>query len=370
MNKRDSTSLKGVAILLMVFHHLFLNRDRFLSFNGSFFPINENLLVNISISCKICVCFFSFISGYGLYCSLKDCTFKKNFITKWIKDHLLKMMSTYWLISTCSYILVFLLNYFFDFYYISLPSNNLIVNIFFILFDILGLSSIFNSFTLCGTWWYIGVAIIFICVAPIIFMALNRYSDYAVIFLVICIPFILQLNYPRGEKFLTYLPIFVSGMIFAKRNIFDLIENLQFFKNKLCSKIVVLFSLILILLALIFVMSKIDVIEENLWLIFYLVYPLILIILIKLYILKFKSISIILFFLGKHSAHIWLIHTFIREYMMRYFHIFKHFLEIYILLLFFSIITSYIIFAVKKLFNLFYKKIIHIHYLCQDEGEM
>ena len=55
---------------------------------------------------------------------------------------------------------------------------------------------------------------------------------------------------------------------------------------------------------------------------------------------------------------------------MRYFHIFKHFLEIYILLLFFSIITSYIIFAVKKLFNLFYKKIIHIHYLCQDEGEM
>lgn len=67
-DRKQTNISKGVAVLLLLWHHLFFNSetkyDQFtslFSFHGV--PI-ECLLADF---CKVCVAIFLFLSGYGLY---------------------------------------------------------------------------------------------------------------------------------------------------------------------------------------------------------------------------------------------------------------------------------------------------------------
>lgn len=65
----DSNALKGIAILMMLWHHLFYYS------NGSFNDIYINgygLAKTSALACKVCVAIFVFVSGYGLMEKYKD----------------------------------------------------------------------------------------------------------------------------------------------------------------------------------------------------------------------------------------------------------------------------------------------------------
>ena len=61
----DSTLLYGVAIIMMIFHHLFCDPHR-LGYN--YIPLFNNYGIGamIAIVGKLCVSIFAFISGYAL----------------------------------------------------------------------------------------------------------------------------------------------------------------------------------------------------------------------------------------------------------------------------------------------------------------
>ncbi len=63
---KQSNQLKAIAILMMVFLHLF-NRG----YEGLFEPVifigTRPLSFYISLFCDACVPIFAFVSGYGLY---------------------------------------------------------------------------------------------------------------------------------------------------------------------------------------------------------------------------------------------------------------------------------------------------------------
>ena len=64
--KEDSNICKGIAICMMLMHHLFGSND----YNGyviDFHPFTEGRIVFLAVLCKICVAVFVFITGYGLY---------------------------------------------------------------------------------------------------------------------------------------------------------------------------------------------------------------------------------------------------------------------------------------------------------------
>ena len=65
-SKKNTMALKGVAILMMMFHHCFCTLDRFKEHTVSFFPLNQTLVVDISAMFKICVSIFVFITGIGI----------------------------------------------------------------------------------------------------------------------------------------------------------------------------------------------------------------------------------------------------------------------------------------------------------------
>lgn len=64
ITKKQSAILQGIAIWMMVYHHLYLGTNAY----ESLFPfINADVAQRIAWLCKLCVGIFAFVSGYGMY---------------------------------------------------------------------------------------------------------------------------------------------------------------------------------------------------------------------------------------------------------------------------------------------------------------
>ena len=64
MTKRQSAVLQGVAIWMMLYHHLYSEAAEY----ESLFPfLQADAVRRIAWFCKICVGIFAFVSGYGMY---------------------------------------------------------------------------------------------------------------------------------------------------------------------------------------------------------------------------------------------------------------------------------------------------------------
>ncbi len=63
LNIRESNSLKGIALILLLIHHLFYIQ------NGKFDDVyiaGHGVVNTLGLLCKVCVAMFVFLSGYGL----------------------------------------------------------------------------------------------------------------------------------------------------------------------------------------------------------------------------------------------------------------------------------------------------------------
>ena len=65
----DTTKCKGIAIMMMLFHHMFLAPDRYKGFTLDFSPFAESSVNTFANFFKICVGVYVFLSAYGLTCS-------------------------------------------------------------------------------------------------------------------------------------------------------------------------------------------------------------------------------------------------------------------------------------------------------------
>lgn len=64
ITKRQSVILQGVAVWLMVYHHIFLSVE---GYESVFSFMTPEVVRRIAWFCKICVGIFAFVSGYGMY---------------------------------------------------------------------------------------------------------------------------------------------------------------------------------------------------------------------------------------------------------------------------------------------------------------
>lgn len=64
--KRDTLAVKGVAILLMLFYHLFESQELIVSLNVDHRPFPQELFLMLSGYGNICVALFVFLSAYGI----------------------------------------------------------------------------------------------------------------------------------------------------------------------------------------------------------------------------------------------------------------------------------------------------------------
>ena len=70
-SKDDTLCMKGIAILILFFHHNYLGPDRWLNSPISFYPFSQSQIMYIAKFLKICVGMFVFLTGYGMLASVK-----------------------------------------------------------------------------------------------------------------------------------------------------------------------------------------------------------------------------------------------------------------------------------------------------------
>lgn len=343
-DKKQSNIVKGIAILMLLWHHLFINQEETLSKFTSIFTINGVPIEStFSTICKVCVSIFLFVSGYGCFKSYSSGknkinkfgfnleSFKYDF--KFIKDRLIKLLFGLWFI----YIIFVPLGFLFDRNPIEFYQGNVI----FFLLDFTGLSHLFGTPEFNPTWWYFSIAIIFYVIFPVLYRVVDKYPELLLSFGVAC----LLLPVPNFREIFTYLIVFIFGIYFAKRDIFSYVTKINFNKKVLS------FTLFVFIISFAYyrltVFGTIDSLLSTSIILFSFIF-----------VSKIPLLNRIFEDLGKCSSLIFMFHTFFLIYFEEYVYLLNNSLLIYlcfvlvcyILAKFFIIIQKYIRFNKLVLF--------------------
>ena len=77
VSKKDSKALYGIAIIFMLYHHLFLDPKRINNNYISVFGDYAWMEIRLAWVCKICVAIYVFISGYAMCIHTKELEIQK-----------------------------------------------------------------------------------------------------------------------------------------------------------------------------------------------------------------------------------------------------------------------------------------------------
>lgn len=337
LSKKETNNIKGLAILFLVFLHLFNTKN----YLGDFQPIillnGIPLVYYLSLVSGCCVSLYLFCSGYGL-ASIEEenrLRLKSNLI------RIIKLLINYWVILIIFVFIGYLIGN--DNYPGSMKK--------FIL-NFLLLSKSYD-----GAWWFLQTYVILVLLSKIIINLVkktNSYIVFGVSGLIYFITFVIliKINIKIENEMLNivYNAVinlfscqfsFILGIIFIKEKVISkLRECLLEYKYR---KLIVAFGFIMLLI--------INIIIEN-----FIIDPITAIVLIMLLSVTRinKSIERMLIYLSSHSTNIWLTHMF---FYMIFFkelvYLPKYPLLIFTWLIILCLAASYIIkFIYKNVLNL------------------
>lgn len=355
-SKDNTLALKGIAIIMMIFHHCFRTVKLFRGYEVSFFPLNQDLVLTASSFFKICVSVFAFVTGYGLCISLKkinsEYKWNKKEIIDWIKTRLIRTLSGYWIIV----VLAWIINQIIDGRtYTVYFKDGVISGIVQMINDFCGISNLFGTASLNSSWWYMSIAILFVFSVPLFMKLFKKFGYFPIIIAVIAIPRILGWKYVNSS-YISFLFPLLLGIIFAEKNLMVRIANFKICKNACISKIIKFIIESASVLLLYYVYNCLN--TQTFWEIRYGIIPVIMMCYIYEFFIDLPVLKIILKFLGKHSMNIFLVHEFIRSYYLKdYVYSFRNFVKIGLVILGISLIISIMLELFKKM--IFYDKLIN-----------
>ena len=299
----DSNICKGIAVLMMMFHHLFNDYEEYAGYAIDYFPLTGDQVTLIALLCKLCVAVFVFITGYGLAAS-----FDREFSGRAPSRGELASFSLvrWWKLSTKFwpiYLLAFLCGPFgrspVEVYgpgMRAITSNAVI--------DFLGLSKAFGTPTLNPTWWYLSLAILLIIATPFVMSAVRKYGSLPV--LVAGVLGIALFSVGTDAVFM-YAEIYLMGIFCHENGILDSWENwLSERKGGRALKALLSLGLFLVLLSYRNSFDHYGVIDALL--------ATLLCMLVMACLRRIPLISPALSLLGRHSSNIFFTHTLLYSY--------------------------------------------------------
>lgn len=319
----DSMSIKGIAICMMLVHHLFLEHREY-----GIFPFK------LALICKACVAIFVFLSGYGLtikFSKINTTSFKEKLkeSIKFLFGRYKKIYLNYWPIFIAT---IFLGSFYFgrtltDAYG---ADANIIQSLIMDFFGLMQMQS-YNA-----TWWFIRLILTFYLVFPILFYGMkNKVMGICLLVFLFWWPTHLQIPFVDFDgTIVTYLKSFGLG-IFLAHNVDIINKILKEIKPQVLFAISLTACIFLccirnIVITPSFFGQKID---PFLVLFIYLTFTS----LRQFYSKEIKP----LVFLGKHSMNIFLTHTLFSTYFFSNFiYGFGNPILIFIVLLAISLVLS------------------------------
>ena len=357
--KEHTMQMKGIAIIILLFHHCFLNAQRWATvpyeklattkgwgyYPISFAPFSSHTIQYLASFSKICVAMFVFMTGYGMWVSYESQK-KKTTMSNYIKKRMVTLMTGFLIIFVVTEILAIPTGRFIEVYGHDFRS------VVYMIIDALGLAKLLGTPLFCLTWWYMSLAIVLIMIFPFVHSIMEKYQ-WVVVVASIIVP--RACGFGQSTDLFRYLLAYTLGMYFAQHDLLARIKE-KFMKQNVAGK---LLSLIVSLIGLAVIIKC----RQNAWigwkcLDFWDGFAAMYMIVISyIYILNGKWIVKGLGFLGKHSMNIFLIHSFYRDVFFHEFtYSFYYAWLDYIVLMAISLVTSIVLEWFKKLIR--YEKFI------------
>ena len=349
-SKYDSMLVKGVAIVLLMFHHS-ISMSEIERHTFNFFPFKSyHWPLMVCDSFKLCVGMFVFITAYGFYKSFSQIKLDNRSVFNWTGERLLKVLSGFWFV----YILVFIITYAIDqrplICYVT-SQTKIEGSWVWAVLDFLGISHIVGTPSLVCTWWYMSAVVIMTIFFPLICRLGERFSFFVVGVAFILFPRIMGMGFPGSKNIFSFFLAYILGMAFAKYDVFSRLNKFSLIKkNKIISDIILFFVYMLAFFLIVVITDKLG--RGKIWEFNYCISPVIVILFANRYLKRIPIINKALMFIGSHSLNIFLVHTFIRYvYLNDLLYSVENAILIPVILLIVSTAISVVIEFLKRLFH-------------------
>ncbi len=340
---RETNIIKGVAICLMLWHHLF-------SYSIFISPPEQvamfgKLVFDSSVVSRVCVAMFVFVSGYGLTKQIeKKVGVKGGFLqnVRFVLRRYVKFYLNYWVVFLLVVPIGILMGRTLVNAYIDNPiesqlwgwyENGFGNSIYKLLVvDFLGM---LNSRSYNSNWWFNRMILLLYLVFPLLYQVLKRGKWVSLLMFVV-------VYYVIG--FSPYVLTFVFGIFFSLND-----DKIKLNRKQQIMAFVGLFVVLLLIVKCRFYQlhPKIHGVMIDPWL------STVIVAMIAMIQRRIGRIGDIFVFLGKHSMNIYLIHFFICGYFFHDFiYGFKYPVFIFAVLMGCSVVGSLIIQWIKKLIYL------------------
>lgn len=338
-SKKDTGMIKGIAILLLLFYHLFAQSFVYEGFQVRFL-MEQSRVVWLAEFGNICVAIFLFLSAYGITKSFDNIQIEKQSMNHIVKKTFSRMvvLIIHFLMMYVSVWLIWFSKFEYELVYGDGKQSFL-----FAITDALGLAEIFDTPTLCMTWWYMEIAILCIAIVPLFQNIYQKIGDLILLVLIL-LPSVLNVDLD------VYMYVIVIAMGLCAAN-GDWINKLKHWNTPYAMKIL----LALVTMILSFLLRSNAIVKDYYEYVTESIVAFVWI--VGLYILfeKIPLVTRILQFIGKHSMNIFFFHTFIYLILYRdYIYGLEYSGLIFSVLLGISLLYSIVIEFIKVRFG-FYK---------------
>lgn len=220
--KDDTNRVKGVAIILLLFHHCFVSPGRYSAYRIAFPLFPESIVNYLATEARICVAVFTFLSAYGMTCAYK----RQMENGKKLSD---VVPGEY------RHRLVSLIGGFAFIYAVIVLWGTLVMKdeririygtgkgcIFYMLLDGLGLAGIAHTPTYLFTWWYESLAIVIILILPLLIFLYKKCGTWVILAGSFLLAFLIPVDNTSPYETLqiqNYLFCICLGIISADRNL-------------------------------------------------------------------------------------------------------------------------------------------------------
>ena len=339
--KEKTNICKGVATLLLLFHHLFYAAEFFDYYNMKFYFIPLKIILIAAVSSDVCLWMFVFLSAYGL--TYKYIHTPQDKRRGFIPRQWFSLMKPFWFIYVIAFAAV------------SLTGHDMIEhfhgNIVLYAVDILGWSDFFHTPTLSGAFWFMCMAQIIVLLVPVTYRLLKSLPDYGLISLIFLTVIFLQYM-PAGiysdysRNYLKCMLVFILGCRFAQE---DILNRISLVRISFSRRVMACTALILLTFTL--KISYFLVPVGNPWMINDILNCLSAVLICVLFgvYLNMPALDKGLAYIGKYSGSIYPIHAILYFWIPEVVFITRSALVDYFVLLAESLVLSILVIYLKKL---------------------